>query len=281
MKILVSAIFTTLILSIIPNHVLSQISTMDRLRSDRMYYKRYKELKESGKDVRSYWRISTNFSFPMGSADYSSHYVNPSKSIDTSFSVKGLKLTGFNFGGIAETYFPVSSMGDDGVIGIGFMAIQNYRNWDTGPIHGGPQVDYRFTFNSFEMSFPLTLDFIFGSEAALDKSKKYGFKFGVGVIPRLSLTQIDPTQTLGVVNDKSFVLRPFVKAEVAMFAGICFKLNFTYTMGNIPYMNAPMNFSLNDNDVNNIKLSSKGSAALSLGFFPFSYDWDRSQWWRK
>lgn len=216
--------------------------------------------------------FEVGYSYCSASAEfkYSANSFNENTGIvtDTSFTDRLSSKSGF--GGFAGYYFPVSKIGPKTRLAIDLTYMYNAFLWDGGTFAYSANSRTGSTSvgsGTIEMALPVGADFKYGSDALMDKNEKLCYSFGAGVYPSMDLT------VYREVGGFNFHVRPYVKAEAGIFAGICMKLRLTYIMGNIDYFSYGHS---NPGDVESTTFTSKGTAVVSLVLMPFSWKFGRS-----
>jgi|GEM_PF-1245587 len=242
-------------------------------------YAKYKRLKDNGQNVKSWQRYDIGYSFVFGSAHYTDHYIAVDGNgdlFDTTFrkTLVAKPIYGLMF----NTYFPLASMGDNGVLAIGLGIRANLYKWNTGDVSLGSNYTYNYDYLTMDMGVPISIDMKWGCDAMLDKSTRTCFTIGVGGQPTYFATGvpsgINADGSVALAGSNVVKITPFVKAEAGFFAGICFKVRAIYNFANIKYL---------DMTGDNEQISLKGTSNfnLSIVLMPFSWDWGKEQWWNK
>jgi len=220
-------------------------------------------------------RIEIGYSFCMTAATYTYHATTFDEStislIDTTYREK-IRTKG-GFGATVGTYFPVAPIGEKGSLAISLSYLYNALLWEgtSFSYSTGSEGTTSSGSGTIEMALPVGLDYKFGCDALLDKSKRFCYSVGVGAYPSLTATVYKDEAGAG------FHVLPYLKGEVGIFAGICMKVRATYAFGNIKYI------SYNDsygNVQSETSLKGKSALTLSLILMPFSWKWEKQDWWR-
>lgn len=214
----------------------------------------------------SYCTASAEFKY---SANSFNEYTGTAT--DTSFTERLTSKSGF--GGLIGYFWPVSKLGPKSRLAVGFNYMYNAFLWDGNTFEYSASTQYGTTSSgsgTIEMALPVGADFKYGSDALADKSEKLCMSFGAGLYPSMDLT------VYREVGSFNFHMRPYVRAEFGVFAGICMKLRATYVMGNIDYFSYGHD---NPGDVEHTVFRSTGSTMLSLVLMPFSWKFGRSEWY--
>jgi hypothetical protein len=242
---------------------------------------------KSSAQFDQYWRGPSNteigYSYCVATAEFKYRDNNfnerTGRLTDTGFTQRLTSKSGF--GAYAGYYWPVAKMNDMSRLSIGLGYMYNFYLWDgeifsyasngsynsrTGSTNTGASVGS----GTVELALPIGVDYKYGCDALKDKSHKFCASFGAGVYPSASVT---------VFKDNggfAFRARPYVRAEVGMFAGICFKVRATYILGSSNYINYE---DSGPGYETSTTFKSAGTAAFTLILMPFSWKWNKAQWW--
>lgn len=149
-------------------------------------------------------------------------------------------------------------------IGQGFY---REREWNNGAV-------------TTQMALPTGISLRFGSDAAREKNQRFCFNFGGGVMPMYNKTRLEDTGKKNPNVQKFFGLTPYMRFEVGIFAGICWKLRVNYNFGDFKLIDDNDNWhESNPFGVDNFNLRGKTGLNVSLIMMPFSYDWPDNGWW--
>ncbi|XZF16026.1 hypothetical protein ACTHGU_07800 [Chitinophagaceae bacterium MMS25-I14] len=225
---------------------------------------------------RGLQRLQVGYSFLMGSATYKYDATTFDQSsvtlIDTTATEK-IKSKG-GFGVTIGTYFPISRLGNKGSLCIAVDGVWNALMWEKGGFSYSSNSETGTTSSgsgTMQFGLPVGFDYKFGCDGLLDKSKRFCFTVGTGVFPSANLTVFK-----GQTDNKMMVL-PYIKGEVGVFAGICFKVRAQYSFGNLKYMEYNQS---DDITTSTMSLKGKSNLAVSLILMPFSWKWEKDSWWR-
>ncbi len=181
------------------------------------------------------------------------------------------------------TSIPIRRLGEKSTLSLGILTTYNAYTWDYQTANSamltdsGLVYDYSnnllFTGITLNYGAAISADFKFGVDAMQDKYYRWGWTGGVGVIPSASITaDFDKA-------DMTFGVQPFVKTELALRAGIVWKLRLMYAVGNLTYISAKSNFFGFNNAENLTELIGKSNFTVSLSVLPFSWMYKRSEWY--
>ena len=220
--------------------------------------------------------LEISYYYPITGATYSytatDYDAKSGKLTDTSFS-KHINNKGGGFGAFIGYSIPVAKMGDNSRLAIAFGFMYGVALWESGSFSYQSSSQTGTTTEgsgSADIGVPIGLDYKFGADALRDKSQRFCATIGMGVYPSFTLTAYN-----GDAQAKSHVL-PYIKGEVGIFAGICMKLRAQFNFGDIKYIDYG-----SETNYGSSHTSLKGKSSLSLGLvlMPFSWKWNRSQWW--
>ncbi len=232
-------------------------------------------------------RLQLGYSLPLTKATYTvrNYFFDESfqqNAVDTSFSKEISTVGGFGF--TIGTYFPIVKLSEKAVLAISLDYLYNFMLWDgtTQSLTGYSDslsaftYDYDFPINGItgHMGLPFGVDFKYGGDATLDKSNKLSMSFGTGIYPSLNATVFDFSS--GV----QYKVKPYLKGEIGFHAGITFKVRALYSFGKIDYLSYSSTLGGDlFSQINGTSLTSKSQLTLSLLVMPFSWAWQRKEWW--
>lgn len=254
--------------------VLLPILSTAQLRTIRQYM----NARENGGNLGVFQRYQVGYSLPMASATWM-HDLScqtPDGLIKDTSIVKNMGAAK-GWGATSGTHFPIAVMGEKSILAIPVDAIVNLYVWNTGDIaiNGGT---YNYDVATMQIGVPVGIDYKTGGDAMLDKSNRISFTAGIGMHPNMYATAFGPWN-----GQAKFRVQPYLKAELGVFAGICFKVRALYTMSDVDLIKANEEqlyggWSAAD-ESETIRVRSKPNLTLSLLVMPFSWDWKQSQWW--
>lgn len=228
--------------------------------------------------------IELGYGWATSSADYIRHdriVREDGKVYDTTFSNSVHSKSGFS--AILGTSLPLRRLGRVSSLNLGVDAVYNNFTWDYQYPIGINTTDsglvYRYhddsTFKGKTMNAGLavSLDFKFGVDAMRDKNYRWGWTGGVGLF-----SSVNKTSDAGN-DDMTYGFQPFVKTEVALRAGMVWKLRMMYAFGNVDYYKTNGNLFGNSNSTSEVTLQGKGTFSVSLLIMPFSFTYARSAWY--
>lgn len=131
--------------------------------------------------------------------------------------------------------------------------------------------------STMQIALPIGIDYKVGNDAIKSKRLAFGASMGAGVIPQFNNTALEGVSSSAYNNTYGWGVTPYAKFDWSIFAGLCWKLRFMYTMGrvNIQDVNAKV-LPLNDGP---FTLSTKSAFMASLIIMPFSGGWEESAWY--
>lgn len=199
----------------------------------------------------------------------------------TSMSVS----SNFGFSGQTGTIIGLKQLGRKSKLALGVSFLYNAYTWDYPTANGvfltdsGLRYDYAygllFSGATLNAGLALSADFKFGVDGMMDKRYRWGWTGGIGVLPSANVTSdFDDA-------DLTFGVQPFLKSELALRAGIVWKLRLLYAFGNLKYLDVKPGkglFGLS-NAENTTMLTGKGNFTVSLILMPFSWMYKKSMWY--
>ena len=183
------------------------------------------------------------------------------------------------------TSIPIKRLGWVSTLSLGLNGVYNMYTWDYPTATGATLTDSGIRYNytqgvlftgaTMNAGLAISADFKFGVDAMMDKSYRWGWTGGVGVLPSMNMTSdFDNAQT-------TFGVQPFVKTELALRAGIVWKLRLMYAMGKLTYLDAKSKtgFFTYTNSEQISQLTGRGNFTVALVLMPFSWTYKRSSWY--
>ena len=180
------------------------------------------------------------------------------------------------------TSIPIKRLGWQSTLNLGVTGIYNAYTWDyptaTGAVltDTGIYYDYSknvlFTGATMNAGLALSADFKFGVDAMMDKAYRWGWTGGIGVLPSANMTaDFDNAQM-------TFGVQPFLKTELALRAGIVWKLRVMYAFGKLDYLNvnSKTGFFGYSNSTHVTELIGRSNFTVALVAMPFSFTYKRS-----
>jgi len=234
-------------------------------------------------------RMQLGYSYTMAWAEYESkdHLVDENTGATYTKDVTTKVSSKFGYGGSLGSTIPVKRLGKKSMFAIGVDFTYNAYVWDykvpmfsgyiydsVGDIEGLDYLaDFAFTGATVQMGLPVSADFKFGCDAITDKTVRFCGTIGAGAYPSMSATVDASNAGFG------FGVTPFVKAEVGIMAGLCFKLRADISFGNIPFYKEGASIYDWANFKSSSSLTGKQAVSLSLIIMPFAWNWNSTGWW--
>lgn len=235
-------------------------------------FSRYEKRKAEGKNVNSYLSYYAQYGMAFTGADYSHTFIGTDENgdpvgeqtINRHYNMKGISVG-------AGMYYRVGELSENSEIAFNLFIAFNVFNFDPGNINTSPNYNYDYSIQSFQVGVPLTLDYKYGGEAIFDKTEKVSFTFGAGLSPMMNATGIGPMSNI------KFNIRPYVHAELGIFAGIEWRLHFAYYGGQskLADLNEGSAFMDQLPEGSRIQMNSSSMYVVGLGIMPFSFDWKK------
>ena len=199
--------------------------------------------------------------------------------------------TKMGYGIFIGSCIPFKRLGHESVwaISIGFMA--NQLIW--GDLNSVYDYSGNLTPNTYSgiggvgtingvtthLALPFGLEYKVGTDAIKSQRSKLGASFGTGFMPTMVWTTIEGIKSYDEHGGGNYYcFAPYVKAEFAFYAGLCFKLrvmfsydyqlNYLYESANVgKYSDGPM------------RISGGTNTTASLIIMPFSARWTEHSWY--
>jgi hypothetical protein len=153
-----------------------------------------------------------------------------------------------------------------------------WKNLNQTMSTSGSYVDATVPVNAttLQIALPIGIEWKVGNDAILSKRLNFGTSLGAGVIPQLNITELEGVPYI----DKGYGwgFRPYAKAELAIFTGICWKLRFMYTPGNVNLLDVNRKLTNNLTD-GPFTIRSTSNFIMSLIIMPWSVSWRETDWW--
>lgn len=219
-------------------------------------------------------RYQLGYSFVSNKANYEikQKLTLNGNTLDSTFNYD-MKTSG-SFGATMGTYVPIKRLGRKSNLSWGIDYMYNMMLWDTKTKrfdNDGKLYDAPFSGATVQMALPTGLDLKFGCDAMTLKNHRFCATLGVGALPSFSMTTLDDLNDIA----PQFSVAPYVKGEVGVYAGACFKLRAIYTIGNLTYVNQTQNSS---NGKTTHLLQGASNLTVSILVMPFAFTWHRDEW---
>jgi hypothetical protein len=182
----------------------------------------------------------------------------------------------FNIG----TYYRLAKLGKRTAIAFDMGYMFSYMYWKG--IGTGFYTEKAWTNagSTWQMSYPVGLELKFGSDARLEKNHRFCMSFGGGIQPLLSATKLEDTMKKPKKGREfNFGYQPYVKAEMGLMLGICWKLRLMYSIGDIPLLTESTSTHKDPYTVSKFDMKGTSAVTFSIVLMPFSYDWPDNGWW--
>jgi len=257
--------------------LLSAIPAVAQVNSFLQSYSRFEKRRAEGKNVKSYLSYGINFGLAFSSVDFSHSYstidgsgnIVGSNVISRSFDVRG-----YQFG--ANVYFRLFDVTPNSTVMFNISPSGYVFHYEMGPIHpvNSNLGEYDYTLAIGNIALPLTLDYKTGGEALFDKSYRTSFTVGAGLSPVVYGTNFGDLQKM------KLGIRPFVHAEIGVFAAIEWKIRLSYMPGTARVMDlysddAGMETMPVDS---HIQMNTSSMFSVGIALMPFSFGWKSERW---
>jgi hypothetical protein len=184
------------------------------------------------------------------------------------------------YGITAGTYVPLALLGKRSTLALTIDFVYNTYKWDYTPITGNirllPGQKGVVTGNTTQIGAPIGIDYKFGGDARLDRSRRLCASAGFGGAALSTTTEYSGN------GNSSLKVYPYIKGEVGVLAGVCLKVRAMYTFGGFRYVNdrGPAADAQTGYFNSTVSLYGKSSLAISVIMMPFSKSWEKTRWWR-
>ena len=236
---------------------------------------KYLSMRQTGEgNLKPFQRYEVGYTFLSANGTMLHSHLTPFDDVDTSFDceVKG-KAWGIAYG----TYFPLAAISEKSLLTFYLGLNVNIYRWRADSLffaEKAPRSTYVYKDDGFGflVGLPIGLDYKTGGEATLDKSDKFSFTAGGGIMPTAAVGG------LSYWGQAKIKLIPYIKAEIGMHAGIEWKVRAMYML------RSPMGFTDINHDLEGIlqsqaEFQTNDRLMISVLLMPFSWDWVRSKWW--
>lgn len=232
-------------------------------------------------------RLQVGYSFLSEKATFERTYPVPNTALlkiddtfrDTTISVD-VKPTA-SLGVFLGTYLRVAKLGKASTVNFSIEANMNMLTWDKATTDGKDATpennpELVMTGSTMHIGMPLGFDVKFGADAYPDKSYRWCAGFGVGANAGSANT------TLNGASNSEILVRPYIRTEVGILGGMCFKLRLAYNFGKPQYINVDNSAANAQGNVyqNTTSLTGQPSFTTTLIIMPFASTWDNSRWWK-
>ncbi len=232
-------------------------------------------------------RLQLGYSFLSEKATFERTYPVPNPAqlkIDDTFRDTTISLEvkpTSSLGVFLGTYLRVAKLGKASTLNFSIEAQMNMLTWDNASIDGQEATpdnnkEIIMTGNTTHIGMPLGFDVKFGGDAYPDKGYRWCSGFGVGANAGSAST------SLNSASNSEIVVRPYIRLEAGLLAGMCFKVRLAYNFGGIDYIytdNSKPNAQGNIYQ-NTTSLIGKPSFTTSIVIMPFASTWENSRWWK-
>ncbi|HET8572888.1 MAG TPA: hypothetical protein VFL76_03355 [Edaphocola sp.] len=255
----------------------SAIPAVAQVNSFLQSYSRFEKRRAEGKSVKSYLSYGISLGMAFSSVDFSHSYatIDGSGNIVGSNTIsRGFDVHGFQFG--ADVYFHLFDVTPNSSVVFNVNPTGYIFHYEMGPVKTSNSnlSEYDYTLGIGDLAVPLTLDYKTGGEALFDKSYRTSFTLGAGLSPVLYGTNF------GDLRGMKFGIRPFVHAEIGIFAAIEWKIRLSYMPGAAKVMDvysddAGMESMPVDS---HIQMSTSSMFSVGIALMPFSFGWKSERW---
>ena len=128
---------------------------------------------------------------------------------------------------------------------------------------------------TLQIGVPIGIDYKIGTDAICTKKRRFGCTFGAGIFPTYNATAMLGVDNAGV--GIGYGVSPYLKAEAAVFGGLCFKFRALYSFGGEPYIDQTKNDLAFTSGP--FKVTGKSNLMLSFIIMPFAWHWKEKEWY--
>ena len=191
------------------------------------------------------------------------------------------KTPGAGIGGSIGLSIPFKATGHISCWAVDFRLMANMYTWtnlnETYSLDGSYHaVTPDLGATTLQVAIPIGIEYKIGNDAIKTKRLAFGTTLGGGVMSSYNITNLNPSDT-AIKSHGAFGFNPYAKVDISVFLGICFKLRFMYTMGDVTLIdvNKPTDYRINGP----FKVTSNGNFMISLVLMPFSGGWYERKWY--
>ena len=234
---------------------------------------------------RNWDRFELGGSFVMATGNYSgvTQQTDAYGNFMGDTSVKRPITTSIGYGGFIGTCIPFKRLGHESLWAISLGIQGNMLTWsDVNSIYkaGTLTANPVSKIDAITMQFaiPFGIEYKVGTDAIKSQRSRTGASFGIGFMPLMNGSTLT---TVGTKDEHStgfnYGFNPYFKAEIAGYAGICFKLRLMASYGKLNYLFE----NANSNRYNDGAFHITGVANITgmLILMPFSYRWTEHSWY--
>ena len=185
-----------------------------------------------------------------------------------------------SFGIVLGSFIPLMDIGVDGKMAITIEENSIFYKWETDTIRYSDHAQRKEEMAGIHVGIYTSLDFKFGADAVLDRTRHLMYGCGVGMAPAFNALQFGDRS-----EQFKFGVTPFIRAEVGVCYWAAAKLRATYQFSSMFNMNTAESGWFNDpgrsyrlnepNDFSQSKIKSSGNFNLSLILYLYSaFNWN-------
>jgi hypothetical protein len=189
-------------------------------------------------------------------------------------------LPGNGFGGAIGLCLPFKATGHISCWAVAAQLGVNMYSWSDLNQKMGTDGSYKsvsvpLNATTMQVTLPIGVDYKIGNDAILSKRLPFGTSLGIGVMPQLTMTNLEGIS--GFTAQYGYGCTPYAKMDISLFTGLCWKLRFLYTMGNINLLD--VNAKLGNLNDGPFTISSSSQFMASFVIMPFSGGWKEFAWY--
>lgn len=188
----------------------------------------------------------------------------------------------YGYGAFIGTYLPFKRLGEHSSVGLDITLGGNAYVWTdffTGYSVTGDEISLSGGLGgvSEQIYVPIGIDFKIGCNAVGVKNHRFTASVGAGVQPSMNVT-IAEAGLGDFGGGLAFSAIPYVKGEVGVFWGICWKLRLMTGFGSVPLIDNDKSL-LAGSASGFLKVTGKTMTQASIIIMPFSWGWKKEGWW--
>jgi hypothetical protein len=210
-------------------------------------------------------------------------------------TIKRSLMTSWGGGLMVGTCIPFKKLGHESIWAISLELQANLLNWaDLNKVYtqnGSFVVNkQQGTLNAwtYQFALPFGVEYKVGTDAIKTQRKHLGASFGAGAMILANGTYLQsvtggagPTVQIKADDEHNsgfnFGFDPYVKAELAVFAGICIKLRVMASYGPLNYLYENQNTGTYTDGP--FRIQGLANITASLILIPASRHWSETAWW--
>ena len=203
-------------------------------------------------------------------------------------TVKRPITTSIGYGGFIGTCIPFKRLGHESLWAISLGLTGNMLTWsDVNSVYSGGTLVKNTTPGvgtinaiTMQLGLPFGIEYKVGTDAIKSQRSRTGASLGLGFLPQINGTTLVGTHSIETYDEHTtgyhFGFNPYVKAEIAGYAGLCFKLRLMASYGKLNYLFE--NANVGKYTDGSFHITGLMNVTASLIIMPFSYRWTEHSW---